>query len=134
VGGTAAGLGADDGNYYEVRSSSFLWFVVSPAFSASFTGVPSTASNLQASHIGQGSTTCTLTLSIYNFSTRGWTTLGQQSIGSSGDSTFTPPARAGAAGAYRSSSGEVRVRAGCAGAGTSSYSLRSDQLKLTYSG
>jgi hypothetical protein len=134
VGGTAASLGADDGNYYEVRSSSFLWFVTSPAFSASFTGVPSTASNLRASHVGRGSMTCTMTLSLYNFSTGGWTTLGQQSIGSAADSTFAPPARSGAAGAYRSASGEVRVRAGCSGAGTNSYSLRADQLKLTYSG
>jgi hypothetical protein len=134
VAGTAGSLGADDGSYYEVTSTGFLWLSQAPAFSASFTGVPSTASNLGVAHDGRGSTTCTLTLSIWNFSSSSWTTLGQQSIGSASDSLFTPPVVAGAAGSYRSSSGEVRVQARCSASTFGSYRLRSDRLTLTYSG
>ena len=127
AGGSAASLRADDGAYFSVSAG----FLTNPSWYASFTGVPGAATNLRVTYVGRASRTCTLTVSIYNWSTAAWTSLRQQSIGTS-DVTFADLVPPAAASSYRSTGGEVRVRATCSVFTFSSYSSSGDLLTLTY--
>jgi hypothetical protein len=129
AGGTAPSLAADDSVYFSVNSG----FLTAPSWYGSFTGVPAGASNLRLGYNGRASRTCTLNLAIYNWTSATWVLVTQQSIGTS-EATLVDLAPPGSASAYRSASGEVRVRVTCSVFTLSAYASSSDVLSLRYTG
>ena len=93
--------------------------------------VPNTLTSLNVHYRGFSTAACTRTLSLYNWSTGVWTSLGSGSLG-----TVETEAVATAGGTLAdyvsgtTGNGDVAARVGCTGSG--SFTTSSDQLKITY--
>jgi hypothetical protein len=127
-GGTVASLNADDDNYLIVRTpksgSTATWF-------GTFTGVDNGVSSLAATYKGKVSTSCTQTVSIFRWSDSTWVGLDTRSIGTTEVliSGLSPSGTLADFVSNASGTGDVRIRVSCAGSG--SFNLSADLMKLT---
>ena len=127
AGGSAASLGAADGNTYQVASSggSTSWY-------GRIDGVPRALKSLSLSYAGSNSSTCNQTLYVYNWTASSWVTVDSRSVGSA---TTTISANAG--GTISSlvsgsgTSGSVAIAVTCSAPG-STFTARGDLLRITY--
>ncbi|MDQ6914261.1 MAG: S8 family serine peptidase [Actinomycetota bacterium] len=126
-GGSAASLAAADSAYYSVNSTSNG--TRTSAWYGSFTGVPSTLSNLKVTYQGNNSRTCSQTVAIYRFSDGTWVTLDSRNVGTA-DVRIANLAPGGAPASYVSSGGELRVRVRCTN--RSSFYSSGNQLQIVY--
>ena len=126
VSGGVSSLSADDGAYLRLASASgsVLWW-------GRITGVPNTLKSLSVSYRGFSSAACTQTLSLYNWRTGVWTSLGSRSLGTVETETVAPAGGtladlvSGTTG-----NGDVAARVGCTGSGA--FTTSSELLKITY--
>jgi subtilisin len=126
--GSAADLASSDDLYFQVRSSTSKtrtsdWY-------GSFSGVPSTLSNLKVSYEGKNSLTCSQTVSIFRFTDNTWVTLDSRSVGST-DVPIVGLAPGGVPSAYVSAGGQLRVRVRCT-TRSGQFTSSGDLLQITY--
>ena len=106
-GGNAASLTANDNNYFEVNSTTSGTRTTS--WYGSFTGVPSTLSQLTVSYLGRNSASCTQVISIWRWTDGTWVQLNSSSVGNT-ETARNNLAPTGAAGNYAARP----ARSGCA--------------------
>jgi hypothetical protein len=127
-GGTVASLNADDDNYLVVKTpksgSTATWF-------GTVTGVDNGVSSLAATYKGKVSTSCTQTVSIFRWSDSTWVGLDTRSIGTAEVliSGLSPSGTLADFVSNASGTGDVRIRVSCAGSG--SFNVSGDLMKLT---
>jgi len=128
VAGGPSSLAADDGAYFRLSSSgaSTVWW-------GRITGVPNTLTSLTVTYRGFSTTACTQTLTIWNWQTGVWSSLGSRTLGTT--ETETVATVTGALANYVSGTtgnGDVAVRVACAGSYFTSFTTSSELLKITY--
>ena len=128
ISGTATDLATADLLYYRVGSSGRR--TRTAAATASFSGVPVTASGLELTYRGAASAPCTQTLSLYRFSTGAWTVLDTRQAGLS-EPTLSILAPPGSPSEYVASNGGVRFRVACSSKLTS-FTLSGNKVELSY--
>ncbi|MDX6398224.1 MAG: hypothetical protein QOJ43_1632 [Gaiellaceae bacterium] len=126
--GGVSSLGVDDGVYFRVASSgsTVSWW-------GRITGVPNTLTSLSTTYRGFNSSACTQTLSIWNWRTAAWTSLGSRSVGPTEVETKATPT--GTLADYVSGTtgnGDVAVAVSCAGPLLSTFSSSAELLKISY--
>jgi subtilisin family serine protease len=126
--GGLASLGAADSNYLQINSTTSGtratdWY-------GSFSGVPSTLTDLKVTYRGRNSASCTQAVSIYRWTgTPGWVTLSSRSVGTT-EVTLADLLPPGGAAQYVSSGGELRVRIRCTR--SANFIAQANQLKIAY--
>ena len=108
--GNAASLIADDNNFFQINSTTTG--TRTAAWYGSFTSVPATLTGLRVTYRGLNSRSCTQTVAIWRWSDSTWQQLDSRAV-STTEVTIADLAPAGAAGAYVSATGELRVRVRC---------------------
>ena len=129
TGGDTSSLAASDDVYLSVASTTTNpqktdWW-------GAFSGVPSSPATLSLSYEGASSAPCTQTIQIRNWTTAAWVTLDSRVVGTS-DTTISGLTPSGTLSDYVDGSGSVKIRVSCQASGTS-YTVRGDQLTVTYS-
>jgi hypothetical protein len=129
--GTAASLSSDDNAFYQITSMASGSYRTD--WSATMSGIPTTAVSLSVTYRGKNSVACTETLSIWNGRSGSWTTLDSRSIGTTEVlRTVSVPGPVsdyiidGTAGA-----GNVRARVECASTG-SAFISSGDLFRVSY--
>jgi uncharacterized protein YkwD len=122
VGGSAASLATVDGSTYQVASAggSAGWY-------GEVTGVPSTVKSLTISYTGSNTATCTQGVYFYNWTNGSWFQVDVRSVGTT--STTVTGSASGTLSNFVSS-GNVAVAIACWNG--SSFTMRGDALRLTY--
>jgi subtilisin len=125
--GSYTSLATDNSSYYEVTSTSSdtrtaQWY-------GSFTGVSNDLSDLKVTYSGRNSSTCTQTLSIYNYAVNDWSALDTRSVGTTEVLIEKIPA-VGPGFDYVSDLGELRVQVKCTSG--SSFYTRGDLMTIAY--
>jgi hypothetical protein len=126
-GGTVAGLTANDNVFYEVNSTTSG--TRTSSFYGSFTGVPTTLTGLRVSAISKNSRNCTQVIAIWRWSDSTWQTLNSSTVGTA-EVARPDLVPAGAASAYVSAGGELRVRLRCTT--TANFFASGEQLSISY--
>jgi subtilisin family serine protease len=126
--GSAASLAAADSAYYAVNSTTnnnrtSAWY-------GTFSGVPSTLSNLKVTYQGRNSRTCSQTVAIYRVTDGAWVTLDSRSVGTS-DVRIADLAPGGTLANYVSSTGALRVQVRCS-TRSGSFFASGNQLQVVY--
>ena len=129
-GGAASSLSKDDGSFLQVSSSASgtrttEWYGVFPA-------VPNDLVSLKVTFRGKTSAGCSHNLSIWDWSTSGWSSYDSRSLGTK--EIGVTKSLSGPLGDYvdgTGGTGEVRVRARCTRS-SSSFVTRTDLLRLSY--
>jgi len=130
IGGGVSSLAADDGTYFRLSSSSgsTMWW-------GRITGVPNTLTSLTVTYRGFSTTACTQTLTIWNWQTGVWSSLGSRTLGTT--ETETVATVTGTLANYVSGTtgnGDVAVRVACSGGYYfTSFTTSSELLKIAYS-
>jgi len=127
--GGPASLAADDGTYFQVASSggSTMWW-------GRINGVPNSVTTLTVTYRGFSTTPCTQTLSIWNWQTGVWSSLGSRTLGTTEAETVATVT--GTLANYVSGTtgnGDVAVRVACTGSYFTSFTTSSELLKIDYS-
>lgn len=127
--GGPASLAADDGTYFKVSSlsGSTMWW-------GRINGVPNTLTSLSVTYRGLSTTPCTQTLSIWNWQTGVWSSLGSRTLGTTEAETVATVT--GTLANYVSGTtgnGDVAVRVACTGGYFTSFTTSSELLKIAYS-
>jgi subtilisin family serine protease len=126
--GSASSLAADDSALYRVNSTTSR--TRSTSWYGSFTGVPSTLSDLRVTYKGSNSRSCSQVVEIFRFSNSTWSALDSRSVGRT-QVLISDVAVPGTLSEYRSSGGETRVRVRCSTtAGT--FIASGNLLRITY--
>jgi uncharacterized protein YkwD len=126
--GGVSSLTADDGVYFRLGSSgsSVSWW-------GRITGVPNTLKSLNTTYRGFNSSTCTQTLSIWNWRTGLWASVGSRSVGTTEvETTATPTGILADYVSGTTGNGDVAVRVGCTGPLLSTFSSSAELLKISY--
>ena len=129
--GSVSSLTAADSAYLEVNGAfSFSPFGVASSWYGRFLSVPTSLSNLKVTYQGANSASCSQTVAIQRVSDSAWVALDTRTVGTS-DVLLANLVPAGAASAYVTSGGELRVRVRCT---TSSFSLfgRGNLMRIAY--
>jgi hypothetical protein len=126
ISGFAAQLASADGTYVKVASSGRR--TRSTGWYGTFSSVPSTLQSLTVSAASKASTTCTQTLSVYNWSSSTWATFNSRNVGTS--AVTLSAGVYGTLSNYVSSTGAVRVKMSCSA--PSSFTHSTDLLRVTY--
>ncbi len=121
--GTSSSLATDNGSYYALSSSAgqTSWY-------GTFTGVPAGATQLRTTYSGGNSRSCTQTVAFYRWSDGAWVTVDSRAV--QAEAKLSDLAAPGAASAYVSATGQVRVRVACSG--SVSWRTSADFLQLAY--
>jgi subtilisin family serine protease len=128
--GTAASLASADSSYYQVSSTTSG--TRTSAWYGTFSGVPSTLSNLKVTYQGANSRSCSQTVAIYDAVAGTWVALDTRTVGTT-QVRITNVAAPGTLSNYVSSSGSLNVRVRCTTSGGSFYAS-GNQLQITYDG
>jgi hypothetical protein len=126
--GSAASLASADSSYYSVSSTGSG--TRTSAWYGSFTGVPSTLSNLKVTYQGQNSRSATQTVAIYRFTDNTWVQLDSRSVGAA-DVRIANLVPGGTLSSYLSASGELRIRVRATN-GSRSFTAYGNQLQIVY--
>jgi hypothetical protein len=122
-------LAANDNAFYEVNSTTSGTRITE--WYGSFTGVPTSLTNLKVTYSGRNSRSCTQTVDIWRWTLGGaWIPLDSRSVGTTEVliSNLAPPAPNSA---YVSGSGELRIRIRCT-RNNPSFFARGDFMQITY--
>jgi hypothetical protein len=127
AGGSLHNLGAEDGAYLQVASTTGKG--PKNAWYGSMLGVPGASDGLTMSYVGSNSLPCSQTISIWGFPTSKWIDLDSRTVGPAPVEIagLTPP---GDLAAYVGPGGEVRVRVECST--STAFSTSADLLEVTY--
>jgi hypothetical protein len=126
--GSAGNLATNNGSYYQVNSTTSG--TRTSAWYGSFTGVSTALANLRVNYSGLQSRSVTQNIEIYRWSDNTWVLLNTRTV-STTEILVGNLAPTGAASAYVSAGGEVRVRVRSVGTSTSFYTV-ADFLQITY--
>jgi hypothetical protein len=124
--GSVAQLAADDGAYYQVRSTRSGRSRVASWY-GTFANVPAAPGNLKVSLRSKASKRTKQTISIWQWSSGTWTQLDSRRIGASETLVELAPS-----GGYVSSAGELRIRV--RSKARAGFSTSTDLLALSYGG
>ena len=126
--GSVAGLSADDSSLYRVSSTTSG--TRQSAWYGTFTGVPSTLSDLKVTYKGGNSRTCTQVVELYRHTDARWVALDQRGVGTT-QVLISGLAVSGTQSDYRSSAGDVHARVRCSTT-SGSFTTSGNLLRITY--
>ena len=127
--GSVSGLAADDSALYRVSSTTKS--TRRTAWYGTFTGVPSTLSDLKVTYKGANSRSCTQVIEVYRHTDARWVAIDQRTVGTT-QVLVSGLAVGGTQSAYRSSAGDLHVRVRCATT-SGSFIASGNLLRIAYS-
>jgi hypothetical protein len=127
--GSVGRLSANDNAYYEIYSTTSGYRTT--AWYGSFTSVSRALTDLRVTYAGRNSRSVVQSVSIWRWTTGEWVALDLRTVSTTEVllANLAPP---GAAGAYVSGGGEVRVRVATLNLSGTSYYTGGDYLRIAY--
>jgi hypothetical protein len=126
--GSATSLASNDEAFLKVASTTASPYTA--AWSASFAGIPSSATSLSVTYSGKNSISCSETTSIWSFKGSKWVALDTRSVGTT-EVTRVLPVSGVAADYISAAEGEVRVMVGCTSS-SGKIAAQADLVRVSY--